>query len=823
MSMLKNYIITAWRNITKDKFYTLLNIVGLAIGLTAAIFIFLYIVDELTYDKSHLNYKRIYRLESHFMINGKDDVFAATQIPLGPTMKDEYPEIEEYVRFAPTGTLFMKYGEREFQEDSIVFADSTIFNVFTHPIVKGDSKTMLSRPYTLVMTESLARKYFGDDDPVGKTVKSVEGNNYEITGVIRDLPGNVHMRFNGLLSVATVRQQIGVERFNDRSANSFWNIGIYTYIMLKEGAAIEPVLEKFPNFYNKYMKSLGDQINASFTLMVKPLARVHHHSSDLGYDQPGGNIKYVLIFFLVAVLILVIACINYMNLATARSSRRSKETGLRKIAGAQRKMLIRQFLIESMVIALISTIIALVLSRILLPYFNMIANKTLSFSVLFTPLIMGGIAGLAILVGAISGSYPALYLSSFDPVRVITGQTDNLGGSGLLRKILVVFQFTISVSMITGTFIIGSQLNFLQSSNPGFNKENLLVMEMRDTTFKKSLEPFKQELLKNPDIKDVAFSDGNPGYNLGIQVMRIEGDSGSIVDRAINNFFADYDYANLMGMKIVEGRYYSREMKSDIQKAFVINETAARKFGWVDSASMAGGNYASAIGKKFQYGINVDGTPPARDGVIIGVVKDFHYASMRNPIEPLVILLNDNNNRNFFANIRISNKNRQKSIEYIDKVRQEFKDMYPFKYKFLDENMREYYQGEKRISMLAKTFALLTIIIAAIGLLGLSSFLTQTRTREIGIRKISGASANNIVLMFVREFSLWIILANAIAAPVVLVLLNKWLQSFPYKTEIHFTIFLVGLIISLAVALLTVSLRVFQAASINPAEAVRYS
>jgi putative ABC transport system permease protein len=304
--------------------------------------------------------------------------------------------------------------------------------------------------------------------------------------------------------------------------------------------------------------------------------------------------------------------------------------------------------------------------------------------------------------------------------------------------------------------------------------------------------------------------------------MRIEGDSGNLVDRAINNFFADYDYADLMGLKIVEGRYYSRDMKSDVQKAFVINETAARKFGWVDSTSKSGMNYASAIGKKFQWGIN-PGNQPARDGVIVGVVKDFHYGSMRNPIDPLVILLYDNNQFTFFANIRIDAKNRQKSIEYINKVRQNFKDMYPFKYEFMDEKMREYYSGEKRIGMLARTFALLTIIIAALGLLGLSSFLTQTRTREIGIRKIAGASANNIILMFAREFTIWILLANLIAAPVTLILLNKWLQAFPYKTQIHFTIFLSGLVISLAIALLTVSLRVFQAASINPAQAVRHS
>jgi putative ABC transport system permease protein len=570
------------------------------------------------------------------------------------------------------------------------------------------------------------------------------------------------------------------------------------------------------------MKSIGDQINGSFTLMATPLARIHHHSANLGYDLPVGNIKYVMIFSLVAILILIIASINYMNLATARSAKRSKETGMRKISGAQRSMLIRQFLVESLSIALFSTILSFLLSRLLLPVFNSIANKSINFSIMYTPEIIGGIACLAIVVGLISGSYPALYLSSFNPVNVIKGQADLKGGNGLLRKVLVVFQFTISVAMITGTIIIGSQLNFMQNSDPGFDKQDLLIMEMRDTTFKKSLEPFRQELLKNPDIKGVAFSNGDPGYGMSIQVMRIEGDSGSLVDRAVNNYLIDYDYVDLMGMKIVEGRNYDRNMKSDVAKAFLINETAARKFGWVDTASMVRGDLSSAIGKRFQYGINLDGTA-GRDGQIIGIVKDFHYASMRNPIDPLLMVLNDRDQYLFFANIRISSKNRQKSIEYIDKVRQEFKDQYPFKYRFLDENLRDYYSAEKRIGMLARTFAILTIIIAALGLLGLSSFLTQTRTREIGIRKISGASANHIVLMFTREFSMWIILANLIAAPVTIILLNKWLQSFPYKTQIHPGIFLAGLIISLIVALLTVSLRVLQASSTNPAEAVRYS
>ena len=820
--MIRNYIITAWRNILKDKFYTFLNITGLAIGLIASIYIFLYIIDELTYDRSHVNYKRIYRLESHFVISGKEDNFAVTQIPLAPTLKDDYPEIEEYVRLAPIGTLFFKVGEHEFQEDSLMFCDSTIFHVFTHPFIAGDPENALNKPYTIVLTETLSKKLFGSENPIGQVLKTIDGDIYEVTGVIKDLPENIHMRFSGLLSGATYREMVGSERFNDRSANAFWNVGIYSYILLKEGVDIQSVLDKSPQFYDKYMKSLGDQINASFTLKAKALAKVHHYSSDLGYDQPGGNIKYVFVFALVAILILLIACINYMNLATARSAKRSKETGMRKIAGAQRKLLIRQFLVESLIIALFSTIFAIIIGRILLPYFNIIANKSLSFSVLLTPAIIFGILILTFLVGMISGSYPAFYLSSFDPVNTIKGKTDSNGGNGLLRKILVVFQFTISVVMITGTFIINSQLNFMQNSNPGFNKENLMIMEMRDTTFKKSLESFKQELLKNPEITEVAYSTGDPGYTLGIQVMRIEGDSGTMVERAVNNYFIDYDYLDVLGIKLVAGRNYDRSIPTDQTQSFIINETAARKFGWVDSTGLNSNDLSAALGKKFQYGYRGDGTF-ARDGEIIGIVKDFNYASMKNPIEPIVLLLNTDDRNMFYANIRISNSNNQQTIDLINSARKQFNDAYPFKYKFLDENLREFYRGEQRISMLVRTFAILTVIIAALGLLGLSSFLTQTRTREIGIRKIAGASPNTIVMMFAKEFSLWIVLANIIAAPFVLLILNKWLQSFPYKTDIQVWIFIAGLVISVLVALLTVSLRVIQAANINPSEAVRYT
>lgn len=820
--MIKNYFLTAWRNIVKDKFYAFINIFGLAIGLTTAVFILLYVIDELTFDKYYENHERIYRLESHFIINNSDELFAATQVPLAPTLKDEYPEIEEIVRFVPPGTMYMKYEEKEFQEDSLVIADSTIFSVFTHPFIAGEPEKSLNRPNTMVMTESMANKYFGDENPIGKTITTLEGTLFEVTGVIEDLPDNVHLKYDGILSIATFIEQVGADVANDRSAGSFWNIGIYSYIMLHENASINGILDDFPRFYDKYMKSLGDQINSQFILMAKPLARVHHYSGDLGYDQAVGNIKYVYVFSLVAILILIIASINYMNLATARSAKRSKETGMRKIVGAKRKMLISQFLSESLVIALIALIVSLVFIKLLLPYFNMLANKSLSFSFLGSPLLIAIIIGVALLAGILSGSYPAFYLSSFNPVMVIKGQTDKKGGNGLLRKVLVVLQFTISVAMIIGTIIIGAQFKYMQNTNPGFDKENVLLMEMRDTTLRKSTEPLRQELMRNPEVIDVAYSNGNPGGEISIQVMRIEGDSGSMQDRAINNYFIDYEYIDLMGLKIVSGRNYDKDIATDLTNAFVINETAAREFGWVDSASMAMGNYESALGKRFQWGINLDGNV-ARDGEIIGVVNDFHYASMHNKIDPLVLILNDNVLRNFYANIKIAGNDKQASINYVDQVRQQFNDQYPYKYEFMEDRLANYYSSESRISVLARTFTLLTIILAAMGLLGLSSFLTQVRTREIGIRKVVGASAENIMIMFAREFSLWVFIANIIAAPVAIYFLGKWLQSYPYRIEIHAWIFFLGLGISLIIALLTVSFRVLQSASTNPAEAIRYT
>ncbi len=628
--MFRNFIKTTLRSLVKDRYYSAINILGLAAGLTVTILIILFIQDELTYDQHHELHERVYRLESDFTLDNKNHKFGATQIPLGPTLMDEYPEIINYARCAPVGTLYIVDEDREFQEDSIWFADSTFFQLFTHEFTHGDPGSALNRPNTMVITENFASRHFGQENPIGENLTDIDNNIYEITGVIRNLPGNSHMKFNGLMSSLTLAEQIGLERFNDRSAGSFWNIGIYSYILLAENGSMQDVMDKFPGFYDKYMKELGDQIKGGFDLMATPLADIHLNPTVLEYDLPKGNRSYVYIFLFAALFILVIASINYMNMATARSARRSREVGIRKVSGSSRGMLIRQFLGESLFITLISFILSLILVKLLLPGFNDLSDKSLQFGILaMSEVVLSGLL-IALVVGFVSGLYPAFYLSRFNPVVVLKGLATG-GGGGSFRRALVLVQFTISVLMIIGTLIVSGQLKFMKTTDLGFNKDDLMVMTVRDTTLRKSFESFRTEIMTHPEILGAAQSNTNPGSNVGIVVQRIEREGGELLDKAVNRYSVDYHYVDLMGIEIMLGRNYDRSMGTDITNAFIINEVAANEFGWGEDA----------LGKRWQLGINLDG-PPQRDGEVIGVFKDFHYASLHNKIEPIVLVLQEN-------------------------------------------------------------------------------------------------------------------------------------------------------------------------------------
>jgi len=816
--MLKNYIISAYRNIARNRFYSVLNIAGLAIGMICAILIFLYVQKELTFDKHHVNYERIYRLESNFTISGKNTLAALVPMPMAPTLMDEYPEIEECVRFAGFGIddILFTYGEKKFYEDNIYFTDSTVFDVFTHDFIFGSPDRALTEPNTVVITESFSKRYFGDDNPIGEVLTSSNFGDFRVTGVIENVPSNSHLTYECLLSMATIVELTGVERFNDRSAGSFWNISVFGYVLLHENTTMEGLHEKFPDFYEKYMASLGNQINASFDLMSTRLDDVHFGST-LEFDLPVGNFNYIIIFSLVGVFMLIIACVNYMNMATARSTNRAQEVGLRKVIGAQRVFLIRQFLSESVALSILALILSLIVTILILPYFSTLAGKEIAVADLFKPVTIFSVLLIALFVGIVSGSYPSFYLSSFLPVKVLKGTLPG-EGKGLLRKILVVFQFILSVALIIGTIVVSSQQRFIENKDLGMNKENLLLIPNRDTTFiNNQLRAFKEELTRNPNIKGVTSSVLIPPRMASKVVFQVEKEEG-LVEIALSFSIVDHDYLEVMDIELLEGRDFEEERTTDLTEAFIINETAAKALGWGDEA----------LGKRVRFGINpADGTA-RNDGVVIGVVKDFHFSSIHNTIEPFVFLISENPTLNFY--VRIAEENSAETIEFIRNKRIEMGNTLPFNYFFFTEKLDEMYASEKKLSNLFTIFALLTIFISCLGLLGLTSFITQQRTREIGIRKVVGATSSNITWMLNKDFLILVFLANIIAWPFAYVAMVRWLQDFAYRIDfsispfVWFTLvpFILATLVSVIIAMITVSLLSIRAANANPVDAIRY-
>lgn len=811
MVLLKQFQDALLKAFKRDPFYSFINLFGLAIGLTSAFLIYIYIQDELNYDKYFKSSERIYRLEANFNIKGKDDKFAVSQFPLAPTLMDEYPEIESYTRLFPADALFFEKGSDFFKEDSIYFADSTVTEVFSLDFIQGDPKKALVEPNTIIISSALAQKYFGTKEIVGETIKTNDNQIYMVKGVFSNLPWNTHLRFNGLISSATIAKQIGNERFNDRSAGSFWNISVYSFVKLKPNSDFQSVLNKFPAFYDKYMKEIGDQISGGFKLMGTPLSKIHYDSSNLQYDQPKGNKSYLYILGFVGIFILVIASINYMNLATARSARRAKEVGMRKVSGAGKSLLIGQFLGESVLLSLVAMIFAVVIISVFLPVFNEFASKQFTLFDLLSPSISLVIIGITIFVGILSGLYPAFYLSSLDPVRILKGAAISDKAGAAFRRFLVVLQFAISVFMIIASLVVSSQLNYMRTKDLGFVKENVVVVSLRDSTLRNNIEPFKEELRKSPLILSSGASSSFPGQNIGKNVMRVEGNSGEMEEHVLNNFFVDYDYIQMMGIVIDTGRIYSKSMGTDADKAFVINQKAAKEFNW----------HEKALGKRFQNRINLDGSAET-DGKVIGVVKDFNYGSLHNPIEPMVLLITERSDFLGSLSIRIKPGSEVEALEWIKNTREKFNPYFPFEYKFLDQTLNEYYKEEFTISKIFKVFTILTLFVAALGLLGLSSYLTQQKTREIGLRKVLGSSSGEIVRMFLKDFGMWVIIANLLTFPFAWYFMNLWLQNFYFKISMGPAFYIIGLIITLFTAMLTVSWQSYKASQLNPAESLKY-
>ena len=815
--MLKNYFISAYRNIKRNKFYSALNIFGPAIGITCAILILLYVREEITFDKYNKKYDRIYRLESDFNISGKPTLAALVPMPMAPTLKDEYPDIREVTRFAGFGIqdILFQYKDLKFFEDNIYFADSTVFKLFDYEFILGSPEKALNEPNTIVITESFAGRYFGRENPMGETLKTSNFGNLRVSGVIRDIPANSHLRFDCLISMATIVELAGVDNFNSRSAQAFWNISSFAYIMLDDNARIEDLLGKFPTFYDKYMSSLGKMINGTFMLRATRIDKVHF-GSKLEFDLPVGNISYIVIFSLVGVFMLLIASLNYMNMATARSTNRSKEVAMRKVIGASKSTLIRQFISESMVLVILALVIALIAAMLILPAFNTLTDKALMIGDLFRPGTFMLIVIITLFVGLVSGSYPAFYLSSFSPVEVLKSNVNPRQGKGVLRKILVVFQFAISGALIIGTVIVSRQQRFIRNIDLGLNKENVMIIPVRDTAFiNHKMQAFKDELVKLPDVKGVTSAVLVPPLMASKVVFQIEKDS-SMVELAVSFSVVDHDFIDVMQMKLKGGRNFDRSMTSDLTQAFLINETAAKAFGWGENA----------LGKRIKFGINPSTGQAQRDGVVIGVVKDFHFTSIHNQIEPFIFVVSSNPNSYFY--VRISQNDIPSTIENVKRVQQEMGNTLPFNYFFFADKLDEMYTAENKLNSLFNIFSVMTIIIACLGLLGLTSYVTEQRSRETGLRKIMGARVDQIILLLNKDFLLLVLISNLLSWPVSYYLMNHWLQGFAYRMEFGFSPFvmntlfpfIISLLLTFLIALITISSISIKSAYENPVNSI---
>lgn len=807
--MFKNYILSAVRSITKSPFYTVLNILGLTVGLVAFIFIYMYVSDEVSYDKYHDKYQSIYRLESDFTIGTKHDMFAIVPYPMGPALKLEYPEIQEFVRFDKIDNVLIKVGEKEFYEDDFYFADSSVFDVFTHEVYQGELEGSLVEPNTTVLTRKIANKYFGNDNPIGQVFETGSGRQYKVTAVIEDLPGNSHLRFDALVSVTTLSKIYGEDEFNSMEPGRFWNIGVFTFVLINENSSIESIHEKFPDFYIKYMKDVGDQFNASFDLMTSPIADVHL-TSKLSSDLPTGNKSYVYIFSIVALFVIILAAINYMNMATARSAQRSREVGMRKVMGAERGQLIWQFLSESILLSFIALLIAYGSILVLMPDFNDLTGKDLSFLFLLQPDIIFQMGLITLVIGIVSGSYPAFYLSSFNPLNVLKGIAVGSGKSShLLRRGLVTFQFFIAIVIIISTIVVSDQLHFLKNKDLGFDKENVVVLELQDSAFRSKVESFKNALLTNPNIVTAANSTGVPGRNGWIQVMDVEQET-EMSEFAVILTQSDYDYPKTMGFEFLSGRDFDKNMGTDDTAAVIINETAARQFGWKEEP----------IGKKihYGYGLNKEG---GRIMKVIGMVKDYHFVSLHNNIEPIIVFVSPDTRYNL--SVRYKEGSQKEALAHIEKTWNDFNAKRVFDYTLLSEIQEEMYQGEEKINLIFRIITALTVFIALLGLFGLSSFIAEQRTREIGIRKINGASVFDILLMLYKEFFWLILIGFVVAIPVAYWRLSLWLESsFIYYVDIHwFSMILAGLL-ALVIGLATISYHVIRVSSGNPVDAIKY-
>jgi putative ABC transport system permease protein len=791
--MLKNYLKIAIRNLLKHKAYSFINLAGLAIGIACGVLIMLYVRKELSYDRFHQNAGRIYRVGNEGQFGSEIWKGARTSHPLAPALVQEFPEVQQSVRFYRLYKPLVQVGEKKFVEPRFFYADSSVFEVFTFPLITGDPKTALTRPYSLVLSQAMAEKYFGETDPIGQTLAVAKIGDFQITGVLKNVPANSHLAFDFLVSYETLRAQ------KNPNLDTWDTIVTSTYVLLPDGYDSAQLEAKLSALVAKYQ---NQSHGATQRLFLNPIVDLHLRSEFSGELGERGSMATLSILGVVVTFILLIACINFMNLATARSLQRTREVGVRKVIGAHRLQLIRQFLSEAILLSLGALALALPLVELLLPAFNQLVGKNLDIDFTANLSTVGVLTVLGLLVGIISGSYPAFALSSFKPVAVLKGQTKSRPAGARMRQGLVVAQFAISIIFIVSTMIVGSQLDFFRSKKLGFDKEQVVVMPIQDRAINARYEAIKQELRQNPNILSVAATSQLPGAGEGNYYYNVDGIAEGLT---LPTYFIDHDFIPALGIELAAGRNFSASFTADATGAFMINETAAKQFGWDDP-----------LGK------TIDWDSGTKKGVVIGVVKDFHTASLHEKIEPLIIQIFPEPMYVGYIVARLAPHDIPATLAFIKEKWQAFEPQYPLQYSFLDEDFGRLYRNEERLAQIFSYSSTLAILIACLGLLGLAAFAAEQRTKEIGVRKVLGATVSQIVLLLSRDFAKLVGLAFVVAAPVAYFAMNRWLQNFAYHAEINLGVFLLAGLAALGLACLTVSWQAIKAALANPVEALRY-
>lgn len=793
--MLKNYLLVAFRNLLRFKVYSFINIAGLAVGIAACALILLYIQDELSYDGFHSRADRIYRIKEDIALNGVEEHSVRTPFPVATSIQTEFPGVQAVRMFRFDLPIPIRYGEKVFREERFFLADSTFFSLFEFPVLAGDPATALTLPRSMVITEAMSKKYFGSAPALGRVLRvgpAGQEQDYKVTAVIADVPYNSHMQFDVLASLTTLNEifQNGIPN------NQWWWNPCWTYLLLPEGMQAEQMDAQLPAFVQKFFP---EDIRSNISLSLQPLRDIHLYSQRELEMQPNSNILYIYIFSAVALFILLIACINFMNLATARSARRAREVGMRKALGAHRMQIVRQFFGESLLISFLAVVLGVLMLLEVLPPFNAFTDKNITAAALLQPFFLLSLLGILLLVGLVAGSYPALYLSRFAPAGMLkSGGTDDRQRF-FLRRALVVGQFAVSIIMLIGTGVVYRQMQYLEERLLGFDKEHIIMIDMNNQIGSR-FRAFKEALLQKPGIHGVSGMTEKIGMGAQIRKFFVEGTANEPL--ALASLGVDIDFVPTMGLTVTRGRAFSSEFPTDTLEAVMINESAVRRLGW-----------EQPVGKA----IGIDQGNFVRKCRVVGVVQDFHYASLHQPVQPIVLFISGFP----FAAIRVGD-DVAAGIETIRATWKDFAPDDPFDYHFLDSDIDGLYRAEQKLGVIVGVFSVFAVFVACLGLFGLAAFTAEQRRKEIGVRKVLGASVGHIVMLLSFEFTRLVLIALLIAIPVGWLAMSSWLENFAYRTSVGADVILTAGVLALVVAWITVGWQSLRAAVSNPVRSIKY-